>query len=65
VNEIVRERQSLVLVFEIKDGKPLSLTTELRPESVMQGKRVGKNAGRDALEFVLKNWNMKLTSKRQ
>ncbi len=65
MKETVREPQAVVLVFETQDGNPLSPGTELRPEPVIQGKGVGKNAGRDALEFVLKNWNMKLTSKHQ
>lgn len=65
VNEVVLEPHAVVLVFETKDGKPLSPTTELRPDPVLQAKGLGKNAGRDALEFVLKNWNMKLTSKAQ
>jgi len=62
-NETVREPHALVLVFETKDGKPLSPATELRSDPVLQSKGVGRNAGRDALEFVLKNWNMKLASK--
>jgi len=65
VNEVVREPHVYVLTFETKDGKPLSPTTELRPDPVIQGRGVGRNAGRDALEFVLGNWYMKLTSKTQ
>jgi hypothetical protein len=61
VNEVVREPHAFVLVYETKDGKPLSDTTELRSEPVLQAKGVGRNAGRDALEFVFKNWSMKLT----
>ena len=48
-NETVREPHALVLVFETKDGKPLSPVTELRSDPVLQSKGVGKNAGRDAL----------------
>jgi hypothetical protein len=65
VNEVVREPHVFVLVYETKEGKPLSDTTELRSEPVLQAKGVGRNAGRDALEFVLKNWNFKLTTKSQ
>ncbi len=62
-NETVREPHTLILVFETKDGKPLTPTTELRLDPVLQARGVGRNAGRDALEFVLKNWNMKLANK--
>lgn len=65
VNEIVHQPHSLVLVFETKDGRPLSPTTKLRSDPVLQAKGAGRNAGRDALEFVLKNWSMKLASTSQ
>jgi hypothetical protein len=61
--ETVREPHALVQVFETKDGKPLSPTTELRPDPVIQAEGAGRNAGRDALDWILKNWNMKLASK--
>jgi hypothetical protein len=61
--DIVRERHATVLVFATKDGNPLSATAELRADPVLQAKGVGKTAGRDALEYVLKNWNMKLAGK--
>jgi hypothetical protein len=61
--ETMREPHVFLLVFETKDGKPLSPTTELRSDPVLQAKGVGRNAGRDALEFMLKNWNTKLRSK--
>ena len=65
VNETVPEQHSLVLVFETKDGRPLSPTTELRSDPVLRATGVGRNAGRDALEFVLKNWSMKLANTSQ
>jgi hypothetical protein len=61
--DIVREPHATVLVFATKDGNPLSATAELRADPVLQAKGVGKTAGRDALEYVLKNWNMKLAGK--
>lgn len=61
--DVVREPHATVLVFATKDGNPLSATAELRADPVLQAKGVGKTAGRDALEYVLKNWNMKLAGK--
>jgi hypothetical protein len=62
-SETVKEPHTLVLVFETKDGKPLSPTTELRSDPVLQARRVGREAGRDVLEFVLKNWSMRLEAR--
>jgi hypothetical protein len=62
VNEIVHEPHAYILVFETKDGNPLSPKTELKKDPVLQAKGVGRNAGRDALEFVLQHWETKLKS---
>jgi len=62
VNEVVQEPHAQILVFETKDGNPLSPTTQLRLAPVLEAKGVGKYASRDALEFVLQHWDMKLNS---
>jgi hypothetical protein len=62
VTEVVHEPYAIVLIFETKDGKPLSSTTELRLSPVLQAKGAGRHASRDALEFVLQHWSLKLTS---
>jgi hypothetical protein len=59
---VVSEPNATVLVFETKDGKPLSSTTGLRLQPIIQAKAAGKNAGRDALETALELWPIKLTS---
>lgn len=63
--EIVHEPRALLVVFEVESSEPLSSGTQLRPQPIIQAVGTGRNAGRDALQFVLKNWNMRLTDKSQ
>ncbi|MGB6597742.1 MAG: hypothetical protein WBE73_20275 [Candidatus Acidiferrum sp.] len=60
--ETVPEPYAVVLIFETKDGKQISPTSQVRLAPVLQAKGVGSHASRDALEFALQHWDMKLTS---
>jgi len=51
--EIIPEPHALILTFATKDGKPLSATTELKPEPVTRVKGVGRKGSKDALETTL------------
>ena len=48
--EVVHEPRALILTFETKDGKPLSATSELKPEPTTRVKGVGRKGAKDALE---------------
>jgi len=61
----IREPHALILVFQTKDGNRLSQTSELRRDPILTAKGIGREGARDALEFVFRNWDLRLTERTQ